>query len=718
MIKQRNAFLWESLAWFAISVVMVYQWFGSPQKSMLYQVDQFFPFNPQYYLTHMYAWCDLNGTGEPPFYSFSLMPYIGSIYILRTVLNLSLGWSQYVLYVFLFFLGGLGMLLFTRKIYDEELRGSPAPFLAVIFYSLNSYVLVWVITGNNVWFIYAFLPFFLYHIRKGVKVARAGSFPLRDLALASIFLFLMLPGFAWVYLLPASFIIVVYILMLFLMERPSLKYSVLMLAFLLMEGVLLYSQELRWIPSKVSWLLEPSSASTQWIWVLENSRRTTYLTALAMGWLNDVSYPSQTILFTLVLSVFSFVALLHETNKKEFKAYIVFFTSLVLIFVFLIAGVSGPFGGIFTYLWWNVFLFRPFITLLMDFGFVLALAYAVLAPIGIFKILSICGRLRKRQITRGAVMGAISIVLVVGAVPSLFTGSWATTYPPGWAPGARISVPEYEYEVYGFFSAHLTHGQRVLSLPAQSPLTGTMWYHATEVLLFMGVPMFSGGYMPVPNNHIYGVLANKLNTGDTSNFSEALAVLGVKYVMVHLDYNPSSVESSRYRMDLVNLIFTLDNTENLYYVSRIGERLIYEVRDPYPLIYAAPIPKESSQAIYSFPNDRPKISSNPVVSYSVVSPVSYEVHVQNATAPFVLVFGNTFDSGWELEYNGPAAEHLLVYGFANGWLVDKTGSFSLKIHYAPQRTYAVTAALWFVGLALPISLLAFDMLRRKKKAHA
>lgn len=717
MIKQRNAFLWGALAWFAISVVIVYQWFGSPQKFMLYQVDQFFPFNPQYYLTHMYAWCDLNGTGEPPFYSFSLMPYIGFIYILRTVLNLSLGWSQYILYVFLFFMGGLGMLLFTRNIYDEELRGSPAPFLAVIIYSMNSYVLVWIVPWNNVWFIYAFLPFFLYYIRKGVKVARAGYFPLRNLALASLLLFMMLPGLAWVYLLPTSFIIAVYVLMLLLMERPALKYSMLMLAFLLVEGILLYSQELRWIPSKVSWLLEPSSASTQWIWVLENSRRTTYLTALAMGWFKDISYPDQTILFSLILSVFSFVALLHETNTKEFKAYIVFFTSLVLIFVFLIAGVSGPFGGVFSYLWWNVFLFRPFITLLMDFGFVLALAYAVLAPIGIFKILNIWGSLRKRQIIRGAIMGAISIVLVVGAVPSLLTGSWATSYAPGWAPGARISVPEYEYEVYSFFSAHLTQGQRVLSLPVQSPLTGTTWYHATEVLQYMGVPMFSGGYMPVLDNQIYRALADKLRTGDTSNFSEVLAVLGVKYVMVHLDYNPRSVESARYPTDLNTLISTLDSAKDLSYVGQIGERLIFEVDDPYPLVYAASVPKESSQAIYPFPDDPPKISSNPVVTYSVASPVSYEVRVQNATSPFVLVFGNTFDSGWELEYDGSAAEHLLVYGFANGWLIDKSGSFNLRIYYAPQRMFTVTAVLWFVGLAIPVSLLTFDMLRRRKNAR-
>jgi len=123
-------------------------------------------------------------------------------------------------------------------------------------------------------------------------------------------------------------------------------------------------------------------------------------------------------------------------------------------------------------------------------------------------------------------------------------------------------------------------------------------------------------------------------------------------------------------------------------------------------------------ALYPFPDDPPKISSNPIITYSVVSPVSYEVHIQNATAPFVLVFGNTFDSGWQLMYDGPPAEHLLIYGFANGWLINKTGSFNVKIYYAPQMICTVAGIFCFVGLAIPISLLTFDLLRRGKSTSA
>jgi hypothetical protein len=102
-----------------------------------------------------------------------------------------------------------------------------------------------------------------------------------------------------------------------------------------------------------------------------------------------------------------------------------------------------------------------------------------------------------------------------------------------------------------------------------------------------------------------------------------------------LDYNPKSFVSG-YPTNLSKLISTLNNTKGLTYVGRIGQRAIYEVKDPYPLIYATSIPMELNQSIYSFPNDIPRILSNSVVNYSVISPVSYEVNIQNATKPFIL----------------------------------------------------------------------------------
>ncbi|MGC9203301.1 MAG: hypothetical protein ACP5HX_11615 [Thermoproteota archaeon] len=294
----------------------------------------------------------------------------------------------------------------------------------------------------------------------------------------------------------------------------------------------------------------------------------------------------------------------------------------------------------------------------------------------------------------------------------LVTGSWATSYSEGWEPGARIKIPKYEYEVYNFLSKNLLHGQRILSLPLQSPLTGTTNYFATDILLFMGIPSFSGyGYMPELDNKIYIALADQINSEDTRNLSQELAVLGIKYITVHLDYNPKSFVSG-YLTNLSKLISTLNNTKGLTYVGRIGQRAIYEVKDPYPLIYATSIPMELNRSIYSFPNDIPRILSNPVVNYSVISPVSYEVNIQNATKPFILVFGKTFDSNWQLECDELSTKHYLVYGFANGWLINKTGSFTLRIYYTPQKLYEITIIATFIGLIVPFSLLVFNILRR------
>lgn len=58
----------------------------------------------------------------------------------------------------------------------------------------------------------------------------------------------------------------------------------------------------------------------------------------------------------------------------------------------------------------------------------------------------------------------------------------------------------------------------------------------------------------------------------------------------------------------------------------------------------------------------------------------------------VLVFGQTFSSGWTLALNGrpvPARHHLLANGYANGWLVRGSGAIKWTLSYDPQTTFDV-----------------------------
>lgn len=75
-------------------------------------------------------------------------------------------------------------------------------------------------------------------------------------------------------------------------------------------------------------------------------------------------------------------------------------------------------------------------------------------------------------------------------------------------------------------------------------------------------------------------------------------------------------------------------------------------------------------------------ASPPKISFKKISPVKYEVEVEQATKPFYLFFSEAFHSGWTIS---TAAKHLTVNGYANGWLIDKAGSYKINIYFKPQN---------------------------------
>jgi hypothetical protein len=121
------------------------------------------------------------------------------------------------------------------------------------------------------------------------------------------------------------------------------------------------------------------------------------------------------------------------------------------------------------------------------------------------------------------------------------------------------------------------------------------------------------------------------------------------------------------------------------------------------------------------------------LEFKKVNPTKYRVLVKQATAPFLLVFNESFNSGWEayIETSGRNASfggwpvvasyltskgtrhlldrHLPINGFANGWWIPvgekladgysvKDGSFEVIIEYSPQRTLELVFLLSGISL--------------------
>ena len=83
----------------------------------------------------------------------------------------------------------------------------------------------------------------------------------------------------------------------------------------------------------------------------------------------------------------------------------------------------------------------------------------------------------------------------------------------------------------------------------------------------------------------------------------------------------------------------------------------------------------------------------------------------------LLVFLQTYDSEWKLTINNSAApppRHLMVNGFANGWLVSASGALNWTLNYGPQDAvtdgFYVGCMTLVLSLGLPIARLAWRRL--------
>jgi arabinofuranan 3-O-arabinosyltransferase len=108
-------------------------------------------------------------------------------------------------------------------------------------------------------------------------------------------------------------------------------------------------------------------------------------------------------------------------------------------------------------------------------------------------------------------------------------------------------------------------------------------------------------------------------------------------------------------------------------------------------------------------------AGSPTVSFtSSGGGTEYTVHVQGATEPYVLVLNETFNSGWHLS-GTDGAGHIRVNEYANGWIVDRPGSYSLTIRYTPQRIVSIARGVSVAGLSATVLLLGALALRRARR---
>ena len=97
--------------------------------------------------------------------------------------------------------------------------------------------------------------------------------------------------------------------------------------------------------------------------------------------------------------------------------------------------------------------------------------------------------------------------------------------------------------------------------------------------------------------------------------------------------------------------------------------------------------------------------NNVTLDYTKINPTQYIVSV-NTSQPFFLVFSESFDKGWVATINGqqvPSNYHFTINGYANGWYINKTGTFTITLEFPSQNLFylgSVISIITFVLVAI------------------
>ena len=124
------------------------------------------------------------------------------------------------------------------------------------------------------------------------------------------------------------------------------------------------------------------------------------------------------------------------------------------------------------------------------------------------------------------------------------------------------------------------------------------------------------------------------------------------------------------------------------------------------------IPQINGMLLYSLKNGESFVNTdnllssnqqnNASITYEEINPTQYTVHV-NSSSPFYLIFSESYDNGWIATINGqqiPSQYHFTANGYANGWYINKTGTYTITLEFTPQNLFYAGAAISITTLII------------------
>jgi hypothetical protein len=433
-------------------------------------------------------------------------------------------------------------------------------------------------------------------------------------------------------------------------------------------------------------------------------------------------------------------------DKKTSGVLAVLLMIEYVLFVAVTDVINPPFGILFSYLIQVFSFLRALRGSFTVTHFVYVFIISVLFGMGIAFSSRILGRRRR-------IYYCIIVVAIVASYITLFSivneiGSSLVS-----------PIPQHVYTI-----SNIIEGQRgyfaVASLPMALNWQQTTWYLGTNVYssLIYSHPFYTGGYTTFSSGfyqapsqgEYYTYVGSRIDAANASevNISRLLGVFGIRYIIVQGDANQSDHNGAFSFNDIYS---SLNDSNDIVLVGKYGNSSLYENKGYEPIVYAANVvdlgnaseaelfgkigssgyglgtafytTNELLDSSMGYNTTEGKLFSiggfgKPVVNATRISPTMFKVTVNDSSSPFYMVFTQTYSNLWSAYYaNGetiPQKMHIAVNGFANAWYLNRTGNYTVYIHYTPQNYMWGAWILSFAALFILVGLSAMFVKRRKE----
>ncbi|MGQ9628211.1 MAG: hypothetical protein ACUVV0_15075 [Anaerolineae bacterium] len=741
----------------AVGLVPI-SWFEGGRLITFFDFD--FPFPPFYGLeAFLYNW---NGRAAPGCFiprNLAMLPLLVTPAALNR-LGIPLVPLEMAFFVSLTTISGLSMYYLFLTLFDTPYRRLGA-LTAALFYMVNPFVnnILWRHFVLAAYTIYAFTPLLLALYIKGLQ-AQNGLKYASTMALVSLAISPTGAGLAFA--APFTLIMVSYFVFSILREvlrRQTLAY---ILKFTLLVVILVMLVNAWWLLPQ-AWSFEEMftiqaryraniGQTNKWV-MLFSSQETSFVNLFRLmgmpsflGKDGDVPWYDYAptyftmpfILIGFLIPVLSFLGLL----RKHPNQYVVYLGSLFVVSLFLLKGAHPPLGEPYIWAFDHIKWVEAFRVIYQKLGQLLPFTYALLLGLGVGSLYSLLSQLSKWWASRiTALAFAILAVCVFGVYNFPY---WTGEVIPPQGPirgGGHVEVPAYYLEADAWLQAQ-GDDFRVFSLPISRSYWGdftweygywsidpSLWLFSTPVI----ARLTNLGPSSLPR-----VIAERLTQGGTSNAACLLGLLNVRYVMLHGDASWQHIQGHGWwvtRDEGLNEEWfrnSLAAQEGLHWVKSIGKLHFYENERVFPHTYVTQkltivnggLDTLTSQFVSCDPALPPAVfltelqpdqanfaqeiakslassEALPEITFFRLNPTAYNLRVQGASGPFLLVFGESYHPGWIARVDDEIINsHFLVNGYANAWYIDKEGDYEIAIRFKPQDFVWVGRGLSALGIIL------------------